>query len=71
MNETLIGYILIVILSIVSGILGTSLYNNRKSVKDLRERISDGVPDSGDLSRSKQRFEDTVAEIRKNRQDKE
>ena len=68
MNETIIGYILIVIMSVIAGICGTAVYTERKSAKDFRERISDNVPNSGELEGSKQRFEDTIAEIRKNQQ---
>ena len=68
MNEKILGYIIIVTLSVVTGIFGNKVFNYRKSVKDLRDRISDGVSDGGDLSESKQRFEGTIEEIRKNQQ---
>lgn len=68
MNETIISYIIIVVLSIVVGICGTAVYTERKSAADLRKRISDCLPNDGKLEDSKQRFEDTIAEIRKNQQ---
>lgn len=73
MNEvyTIIGAVIVALLSIAIGVLGNTLHTERKSAKDFRDRVSNSICNSGDLSGSKQRFEDTVAEIRKNGQDKE
>ena len=71
MNETIMGYVIIVVMSVVVGIFGNKVFNYRKSVKDLRDRISNSLSDSGNNEESKQRFEGTIAEIRKNQQIKE
>lgn len=74
MNEQTIlaiCYIIVVIISALAGFLGREILYNRKSIKDLRERISDSLPNSGELEGSKRKFEDTIAEIRKNGQAKE
>lgn len=71
MNAEIISYIIIVVLSIVVGILGATVHTERKSAEDLRKRISDSIPNGGDLPESKRKFEDTIAEIRKNGQDTE
>lgn len=65
-NETIlaIGYVIVVIISALAGFLGREILYNRNTVKDLRERISDSIPNSGELEGSKQRFEDTVKQVR-------
>ena len=41
MNETIIGYLIIVVLSVISGILGVKVYDNRKSIDSTRNNYND------------------------------
>ena len=65
---SVIGYVICIVLAFICGRLNKEVHNNRDTIADLRERVSDCIPNSGELEGSKHRFEDTVAEIRKNGQ---
>jgi len=60
MNETLIGYIIIVIVSVVAGFLGSKVLHYRNTVKQLREHGNLSV---SNYRESKQRAEDAIREI--------
>lgn len=57
MNETIIGYIIIAIISILSGIFGTALYYNRDTTKFSRSDYQEGC-------RNNEEAAETIREIR-------
>ena len=59
MNETIIGYIVIVVLSIITGFLGREVLHYRKSVDTTRRN-------NNDTERRASESLDTITEIRKN-----
>lgn len=60
MNETLIGYIIIVIISVITGFLGSKVLHNRNTIKQLREHDNLSM---SNYRESKQRAEDAIGEI--------
>lgn len=62
----IIGYVVSIVLAFVCGKLNKEVHYNRNTAADLRERISDSIPNSGELERSKHMFEDTVKQVREN-----
>ena len=71
MDAQIIGYIIIVVLSILVGICGTAVYIERKSAKDLREHNSDTERSYTEVQNRTEDALNTIAEIRKNGQTKE
>ena len=57
MNETIIGYIIIVIVSILAGVFGTALYYNRDTTKLSRSDYQEGC-------RNNEEAAETIREIR-------
>lgn len=57
MNETIIGYIIIVIVSILAGVFGTALYYNRDTAKLSRSDYQEGC-------RNNEEAAETIREIR-------
>lgn len=60
----IIGYVVSIVLAFICGRLNKEVHYNRNAVADLREQISDSIPNSGELERSKHMFEDTVKQVR-------
>lgn len=59
MNETIIGYIIIVIISILAGVFGTAVYYNRDTTKLYRSDYQEGC-------RNNEEAAETIREIREN-----